>query len=569
MKPKLRQLFEAGKYSKILVNDRPRTSDEMVFWLGALVFTGREDEARLLLTQTKWRAQEEVECSFYILLTSLRRSNYKDMRKDFWYLYQICSKHRSHNSKFFISQGLGLLRYYKGEFGKAYEYSHQAFQESLIIERDYTSMIALDLMGHAQCMMEQYSQGIEYFEESLRFAKRISNNQNSKVIDLSIMTYKIEAGRDLINVERELNHWISSIKVDDYFTRTNALILKAKILQLQGLFGEAEELLTEVGNDVFTLNQGRQILNYNLCLGISRCIVDGPSRCLSLIKTSTKLCDQGQDSYFLHRFKEVENYILNEEGKKTDKKGLEHLALVTGRSLKSKFPLAIVPEELVSDVFKKERSFPLGSGKVRELADKGLLGLIRLAGFYNKSDEFIDLTLSDRNILFYMDNNLSFVDDLSTKQYELLMILLEKEVWSRKELFERFWQISYDAFVHDNKIYVTLKRLRQKLGRAHILINLDKGKILIRKTFVYRRQEELAKESPEYKSTGEYLGLGLNPRQIDFLNWVESGDIMTPQKYGDKYSISRNTVTRDLGELVRKGYLKKFGKQKGTFYCRD
>lgn len=287
VKSELKQLFEAGKYSIILKNVRPKSTYEMVFWLGAHVFTGREDQARLIYKQTLWSVNEEVECAFYILLTSLRRSHYKDMRKDFWNLYKLCSRERSNHSKFFICQGLGLLRYYKGEFAKAYEFSHLAFQESLIIERDYLSMIALDLMGHAQCMMEKYSQGIEYFEESLRFAQRIKNNQNSKVIDLSIMTYKIEAGRDLVEVERELNNWIDSIRVDDYFTRTNALILKAKVLQLEGLFGEAENLLNEIGNDVFTLNQGRQILNYNLSLGISRCIIDGPSRCLSLIKTST------------------------------------------------------------------------------------------------------------------------------------------------------------------------------------------------------------------------------------------------------------------------------------------
>ncbi len=564
-----KQLFESGKYSKILEFDRPYASSELVYWLGALVFTGREDEARLLHRQTQWKLEEEIECSFYILLTSLRRSHYKDMRKDIWKLYQLCSRERGHVTRFFLCQGLGLLRYYKGEFSKAYAFSHAAFQESLIFERDYCSMIALDLMGHSQCMMESYSQGIEFFDESLRFAKRIKNNQNSKVIDLSIMTYKIEAGRDLINVEADLDNWIQSIKVDDYFTRTNALILKAKILQLEGLFGEAEELLNEIGNDVFTLNQGRQILNYNLCLGISRCIVDGPSRCLSLIKTSTKLCDQGQDSYFLHRFKEIENFILKEEKKRIDEKGLEKLSLITGRSLKSKYPLAIVPEKIVNEIFKHEKVFPLSSQKVRELRDRGLLGLIRLGGFYNKAEDFIDLTLSDRNVLLCLDNDLTLIDDLSTKQYELLAILLEEERWSRKDLFERFWQIEYDSFIHDNKIYVTLKRLREKLGRAHILINLDKGEVVVRKVALFRRREEVEKESRVYRASAEYLGEGLNPRQIDFLNKAQNGELVTPQNYGVQYAISRNTVTRDLNELVRKGYLKKFGKQKGTFYCRD
>ncbi len=574
MKKTRKELFESAKYSIILDFSEPKSGRELVYWLGAHVFTGREDQARLIFSKNSqkiiWSHEEQVECLFYILLTSLRRSNYKDMKKDFWNLYKLCSLKRNSVSRFFLNQGLGLLRYYKGEFAKAFKFSHSAFLESLVIERDYLSMIALDLMGHTQCMLESYSQGIEYFEESLRFAKKIKNNQNSKVIDLSIMTYRIESGVELPRVEKELDQWIESIEIDDYFTKSNALLLKVKIMQLKGSFGEAEQLLNDIGNDVFTLNQGRQILNYNLLMGISRCIVDGPSRCFGLIKTSTKLCNQGQDYYFLHRFKELENYILKEEGKKRDQSGVRTLSYKTGREIKNNYPLAIVPEGFIAELFKREKNYPLSTNKILDLQNKGLLGLIRLGEFYKNREDFIDLTLTNRKILVYLDNNFILVEELTTKQYELIQLLITKERWTRKEIFEQFWQIEYDSFIHDNKIYVTLKRLRERLGAANSIIKLDKGEVVIRSMAHFLNHQKEAKEFLSLStSDNSFLGEGLNPRQIDFLHRSSPGDIVTPSNYSNQYSVSRNTVSRDLSELVRKGYLKKFGKQKGTFYCRD
>ncbi len=567
VKENYKRLFEAAKYSEILSNGAPSSSQELVYWIGAHVFTGREDQARYIFKQAKgFSSIQKIEAQFYLLLTSLRRSHYSDMQKDIWELFKLCSKNRSSIARFFLNQGLALLRYYKGEFLKSYEFAHKAFQESLVIERDYTCMIALDLMGHSQCMLESYSQGFEYFEEALRFSHKIQNNNNAEVIKLSVMTYKIESGRDLPFVEKTLEEWIEKIKVDDYFTKSNALILKAKILQLKGRFGVAEKLLNKIGNDIFTVNQGRQILNYNLTLGILRCVIDEPTRCLNLIQTSTKLCDRGQDNYFLHRFKELEYSIKNN---RINEDQLKILSEVTGRNPKQKYPLAIVPEEYIKVTFKNEKSYPLKTETINNLDQNGLLGLICLAGFYNQREDFVDFTLSNRSCLFYLNQSIYKVDDLTAKQYELLQILVEKESWTRKEIFERYWQVEYDSFIHDNKIYVTLKRLRERLGEAHHLIKLDKGEIKIRRLKVFQVNQTKLKSSLDFSEGSSFIGSGLNPRQIQYLEHSISGEMLTPRNYAQRFSVSRNTVTRDLAELVRKGYLKKFGNQKGTFYCRD
>ncbi|MBC98526.1 MAG: hypothetical protein CME63_12310 [Halobacteriovoraceae bacterium] len=572
---KRKALFEAANYSKIIEMGAPKQGESRVYWVGAHVFTGREEQARHIhrqMTQeqsSRAPLEEMIEASFYLLLTSLRRSHYGDMKRDFWKLFQLCLKKRNSFSKFFLNQAIGLLRYYKGEFAKSFYFSQRAFDCALHRKRDYFLMLSLDLMAHSQCMMESYSKGISYFEESLRFAEKIKNNQNKKVIELSIMTYQIEAGQDLIQVELQLNDWMENIRVDDYFTFTNACLLKAKIFQLKGLFGEAEKILNEIGNDVFTLNQGRQILNYNLCLSISRCVIDQPERSLSLIKTSTRLCNQGQDYYFLHRFKELESFVSRKMSKEFSAKELKKLSLLTGRKIKKRFPLSFLPEDFVLSLIRKERSYPISFELLNDLNSRGLLGLLKLAEIYKSKDEFVDFTLSGRRILFYMEDNFTWVEGLSSMQWELLQLLLTQENWTRKDLFEAFWQVPYDSFVHDNKLYVTLKRLREKLGVAANVVKLDRGFIRCRSLKVWSKSQDVLKKKKLSRHYNDYLEEGLNPRQLQLLRETSSGSIVTPREYSEKFSISRNTVTGDLKELVRKGYLKKFGKNKGTFYCRD
>jgi ATP-dependent DNA helicase RecG len=65
-------------------------------------------------------------------------------------------------------------------------------------------------------------------------------------------------------------------------------------------------------------------------------------------------------------------------------------------------------------------------------------------------------------------------------------------------------------------------------------------------------------------------GLGLNERQTGMLLALESGYKMTNNLYCAKYEVVKRTASRELGELLAKGLLKKHGSTgKGTFYTRS
>lgn len=563
------ELFESGNYSKIL-DSRGNADISPRFWLGSLVFTGHEVEARHFFKSRAWANEDEkTECSFYLFLTSLRRSDHEDMLSDLKVLYTFYKKSGKSSSRFYLFQALGLMRFYRGEFGKALSWAKNAYEVSLDIKNDYFGLLANDLIGHSLCMMEEYSQGFLEFKKAKNYASIIENNTNAKVIDLSIMNYKIEAGIDLPQTSLQLDEWIATIKVDDNFSRTNALILKAKLLLLKGLFGDCEGLLNELAHSVYTLNKGRQVLNYNLTLVTLNCVIDGPRKTLGLIGTSLNLCRKGQDFYYLHRFKEVENFIRTLNGDGTDSL-IHEYSKRTGRSVKEVYPLVAIPEK--ESIYLNKTQHSSARNYLKELKERELLGLSFLVGSLYREylgRDFVDLSISGKDVFLCYQNNLSFIEGLSTNQFQLLSLLTEKEQWSRKELYQAFWGGEYDPFIHDNKIYVTLARLKNKIGDKNTFFQLEKGRILVNRLFTIKNKGGMARKIV----TGHKFSQEMNPRQLSLMNEVKIGQILTPKDYSTLFNVSRNTVTNDLSELVSWGYLERSGKKRGSFYrvidCKD
>lgn len=69
--------------------------------------------------------------------------------------------------------------------------------------------------------------------------------------------------------------------------------------------------------------------------------------------------------------------------------------------------------------------------------------------------------------------------------------------------------------------------------------------------------------------TAEVLaGLGLNDRQLSGLTVLRSEGRLTSGRYQEETGVSRQTATRDLDDLVKKGVLEKRGERRGAFYVK-
>lgn len=103
----------------------------------------------------------------------------------------------------------------------------------------------------------------------------------------------------------------------------------------------------------------------------------------------------------------------------------------------------------------------------------------------------------------------------------------------------------------------------------------EKMKILVRKAgnvVIRRRVENLSALTAEvYASlvTGELLThLHLNDRQLKGLTRLRSEGRLTSGIYQEETGASRQTATRDLEDMVKKGILEQRGERRGAFYVR-
>ncbi len=549
-------LFESAKYLSILQGQEFHKSDPE-FWLGALVFSGKEEEARYFFKKTKWTNHLiKIQSMFYLFLTSLRRADHADMLEDFLVLNQLYKANKHSHTAFYLYQALALLRFYRGEFKRASQWSQKAYSLAFETNEKYHSMISLDLMGHAMCMQEEYAQGFEYFKKALESARTIKNNLNSEVIQLSILSYELEAGIELVTVKQKLELWIQSIKTEDYFTIVNAKILLAKIKILEGHFGHSKKILQDIGQSIYTKNKSRQILSYNLTSIILNSLLDNKFHVMELIGTSLTLCKKSEDFYYRFRFCEIENYIFQKQPK-----NLTYFANKTGRKIKYNYPLFSIPESTTLELLGLNLDFTY---KVNQLHKLKLLGLIFCSeeSYINlKNKNFLDFRLKNRQVIFYINQNLNLIENLTSNQRRLLMILTSQKQWTRKALYESFWGGDYDSFIHDNKIYVTLKRLIRK-------INIDDSFLYFQKGDIYIQVDEVLNQK-SIKSNGIRISnkdKRLSPRQLQFISNVCKDEIWTPAQYAKEFAVSRNTVSNDLNKLCLYGYLERNGSKKGTYY---
>ena len=58
----------------------------------------------------------------------------------------------------------------------------------------------------------------------------------------------------------------------------------------------------------------------------------------------------------------------------------------------------------------------------------------------------------------------------------------------------------------------------------------------------------------------------LNSRQNRFLQGVKVSDKITSRKYAKKMEVSTSTALRDLKKMKSKGFVKKVGQRKGSYF---
>ncbi len=156
---------------------------------------------------------------------------------------------------------------------------------------------------------------------------------------------------------------------------------------------------------------------------------------------------------------------------------------------------------------------------------------------------------------------------LSLEKYDLFFRLIiyfirkRGRVLSKEELITNIWHESYDPFIHDQLIYVTINRFRKFVGddvkeKKFIFIrNVEHGYYFNEKSSFCFIEKKLVMDDRNLSYRQEWI--------IQFL--VDNQKIAN-KDFVQYFKTSRTTAVQELDTLVSKKLLRKKGKGRSTYY---
>ena len=166
-------------------------------------------------------------------------------------------------------------------------------------------------------------------------------------------------------------------------------------------------------------------------------------------------------------------------------------------------------------------------------------------------------------------------NELSTLNYKILA-QLSKGYTSKEDLVNTIWGYTYDPLRHDSLIYSTFSNLRKILKHDSRLIetselgyNLNAQLVNLLET----RKKEAANQknqnfTPLKNELGSLLGLHLNSRQIQILQYLDNNQFISVKDAVLLFSTSEITANRDLRSLLAKNLVLRIGQGRATHYAK-
>ncbi len=162
-------------------------------------------------------------------------------------------------------------------------------------------------------------------------------------------------------------------------------------------------------------------------------------------------------------------------------------------------------------------------------------------------------------------NGLRFVSVREKSLPCRLLTALADGAKSKQQLIETVWSYKYDPLRHDSLIYAAMRATRRVLeSGSESWIRFSDGQYGLESScrVMFRQVAPPVQQSCSSKP----YSIGLNSRQLHFMETCRDKHPICTREYSGIYSISEETALRDLRELVQNRYLAKIGKGRNTTY---
>lgn len=586
MKKVLAKLFYCGQYLELLkasvdANTWTKSTAELPFVIGALSFTGRMEEARLLAEEVfkKKSLSEGIQTRFFLGLGYTRLSEYKTALQFFAQNLQLARQQSLKPADlFFVYQGLSFYRYYCGRFKSAKKASDIAFQAAFAGDDLYGKLLSTDIRSH---ILMQTGETLEAFELMTRaedLATRLKNGSVATAIRISRMIYRARLG---MNPERSLQDLFGAVDTlapEDNYSLAAYLLELARQLILRGRLREANLILDRASDSIYAHQNRRQEATLNLRYSTAMYSAGEYSRSLSFIRSAKRTLQTGIDRV-------LEKEILGQEIKVLKAIGMQGPAdeiqnLLVSKSLGDSHFVnrrMISRNELTNSTVEiRKGADPLGDllDLLKTDSEAGLEAVLKDGYFGLLYDT---LGIDRKKTLLYIDLRPGLLISFDrgevsahsglTNLHRRILKSLEKGPVTKEKLFSKAWELTYDPLRHDAVIYTGITSLRKLLGdKSHWLETVENG---------YRWhtacEMQFHKDAPSEKNTAfvfedNDMSPTLNQRQIKALRHLRKKEFLAVQDYKFLFGISDITASRDLSSLVETGHVVRVGRGRATCY---
>ena len=547
--PNAKALFLQGKLQELLNTfwDAASTysSEEDVSWIiGALVFSGRLEEGRVLAT--KWDCHTPhsgrgsglerlsfLICARFFLAVGETRANHHSKAKSYFAanllsLRTMLASGKKNDSlsfaEFFAWQGVGFYHQLCGRYLRSFAAAEKAFEASVFASEPWARTLASDLKAHNLARIGRVSEGLRLLEWTKQYATTNNFPGMARAVEVSLHNYQALSGIYEKNALQMLETFLDSFATDDCYSRSALQLEIARQALLQGKRDKAQKNLAEAESFIAAHGQPR-----NKCVLWQRkawlYFLEGDfARCLSALDLAESVLNPKTDVAFL-----VEVCGLRMQAQLHSRavtfpdtgafalelRQLEALTLFSGGSVSSKI-LARQKRELLK--FNNQTTDLVASGRFVVNDDDPIGALFDRISFFVDSSSFdagerarqkhelideilrsgtlvafrklFNLAPGERSLIFNVSSSggllvvdgsrMHFAELGSSPQMRLLATELARGPLSKKDILEKIWGYRYAAERHDPLVYALIKRFRKCLGSAEDLLTHDSGKYFFR-----------------------------------------------------------------------------------------
>ncbi|MEQ1724158.1 MAG: DeoR family transcriptional regulator, partial [Pseudobdellovibrio sp.] len=351
---------------------------------------------------------------------------------------------------------------------------------------------------------------------------------------------------------------------------------------------EATNKLNEISGSIFQNQNRRQEARLNLRWAEIYYLKNEPNTCLHYIRSGRRCLEFVDHTYeiqFLGLEKKVYEQLLQQSSPQTIVDRLNELSI--------KFNNIKNNNILARDANFKNIKFQSSDDEIHHLLEKAgqnakaarniILDTSYLTWLYRffdleKGEKYILLNLEPKSITYLTTEGIFHVpSELSTLNYKILT-KLSKGYTTKEELVQSVWGYTYDPLRHDSLIYSTFSNIRKILKHDNRLIETSEmgytlnAKVInllqISKQDDNSRAQTPIQNTPNSVNLSVWLNSGLNSRQIQIMQYLDSQQFISVKAVIKLFSTSEITANRDLRTLFQKKLVLRVGQGRATQYIK-